>query len=128
MFLMQNKYPSLVNRILKVKMTPAFDRVNPVVGYSYQLREMLWHQFAVSNRCTTLFTWAFIYVCNNLVPGFFNYRPPNCKHPSSEALLTSVGVQFNNIFHTGLKKWRNFKPLCLKVLSMQRGCRDSATF
>ncbi|OXA49978.1 peroxisome biogenesis factor 2 [Folsomia candida] len=46
MFLMQNKYPSLVNRILKVKMTPAFDRVNPVVGYSYQLREMLWHQFA----------------------------------------------------------------------------------
>ena len=53
-FLFQNRYPSLGLRIAGVTMKPKFYSVHPSVGYSYQLREMLWHQFAVSSCFSVL--------------------------------------------------------------------------
>ncbi|CAL8125720.1 unnamed protein product [Orchesella dallaii] len=46
-FLIQNRYPTLATRVLKLPIVPVHRRFNVDAGYSYQIRELLWHQFAV---------------------------------------------------------------------------------
>jgi len=45
-FLIQNKYPSLIHRICRLRMIPAVQREPYAPGDSYQIRELLWHQFS----------------------------------------------------------------------------------
>ncbi|ODN00875.1 Peroxisome biogenesis factor 2 [Orchesella cincta] len=45
-FLIQNRYPTLATRVLKLPILPVHHRFSADAGYSYQIRELLWHQFA----------------------------------------------------------------------------------
>lgn len=48
LFLFQNRYPTLATRLLGLPIVSIHRRIGASAGYSYQIRELLWHQFAVS--------------------------------------------------------------------------------
>lgn len=64
---MQNKYPTLSHRFSKLRMISAVQKQPYPPGDSYQIRELLWHQFSVSRLSLLRYPVSFLRCLNNIL-------------------------------------------------------------